>query len=181
MQKLFLDRTRPLYRIGAHYPLKSITTNDWIPFIKERFDLGKIKITDEQITMVCQITDNQPFYTQHLCHVLWESTRDSGNVTDIHIKESVKILMSRERTTYMTLWESFTTTEKKLLIGLSLDIHTPKPFASDFLSKVGISTASTAQRAARSLAIKDIIDRDEAGYFVTDRFLAYWIRKEVSL
>ncbi|MBF0441545.1 MAG: hypothetical protein HQK54_06545, partial [Oligoflexales bacterium] len=57
---------------------------------------------------------------------------------------------------FMALWESFTATEKKFIMGLSKNKYTEKPFAAEFLSFCGITTASSAQRSARSLKTKDI-------------------------
>src|SRR2546429_464063 len=68
----FLDRSRPLYRSAGHYPLGSIETAHWIPFIAKKFREGEKLIPDDAIQAVCKLTEGHPFYTQHLCHALWE-------------------------------------------------------------------------------------------------------------
>src|SRR5260370_12124626 len=37
IQKMLLDRARPLYRAGGHYPLGPIEEAHWLPFIRKRF------------------------------------------------------------------------------------------------------------------------------------------------
>jgi len=72
IQQMFLGKSRPLYRSAGHYPLGPIDTKDWVPFVAEKFRAAEKQISDETIIDVCQLTEGHPFYTQHLCHVLWE-------------------------------------------------------------------------------------------------------------
>jgi len=72
IQKMFLDQSRPLYRSGGHYALGPIEEKDWMPFIRKRFVSSGRKIADGRIRSVCRLTAGHPFYTQHLCHSLWE-------------------------------------------------------------------------------------------------------------
>jgi AAA+ ATPase superfamily predicted ATPase len=37
IQKMFMDKSRPLYRAGAHYPLGTISEKHWMPFIRRHF------------------------------------------------------------------------------------------------------------------------------------------------
>src|SRR6266567_2634473 len=67
--KMFMDRARPLYRAGGHYPLGPITEADWAPFIREKFIAANKRIGDQCIHSICAQTQEHPFFTQHLCHV----------------------------------------------------------------------------------------------------------------
>jgi uncharacterized protein len=40
IQKMFLDRSKPLYRAAGHYPLGPIETRYWVPFISGKFRDG---------------------------------------------------------------------------------------------------------------------------------------------
>jgi hypothetical protein len=48
-------------------------------------------------------------------------------------------------------------------------------FAGDFVSRYGLSSASNAQRAVQALLTKDIIDRDNGSFVITDRFFRLWL------
>ena len=45
---------------------------------------------------VCQLTEGHPFYTQHLCHLLWEQCDTGGEVTQDSIKIGVRLVLERE-------------------------------------------------------------------------------------
>ena len=51
-----------------------------------------------------------------------------------------------------------------------------KVFAGEFVSRHGLSSASNAQRAVQALLGKDIIDRDNGSFLITDRFFRLWIQ-----
>ena len=69
---MFLDRSRPLYRAAGHYPLGPIDVKHWIPFVADKFREGERTASEAMVREICELTHGHPFYTQHLCHVLWE-------------------------------------------------------------------------------------------------------------
>jgi hypothetical protein len=178
MQEMFLDKSRPLFRIGGHYPLPEIATTHWIPFIKSRFAAADKMMTDDCIQKICEHSQNHPFYTQLLCHILWEIAPERKEVSAALLQEALDTLLKREKSAFGAMWDALTMTERKLLIGFAMESRTLQPFAAEFLSSCGIASASSTQRAARSLMKRDVIDKDESGYFIVDRFLALWIKKE---
>jgi hypothetical protein len=177
IQKMFLDRSRPLYRAGGHYPLGPIEEKKWLPFVRKRFQEGGKKIGDKQIHSICQLTEGHPFYTQHLCHVLWDLCESKGQVSEELIQSAVGTLLAHEGYAYTTLWESFAINQRRFLRGLASEPMGVKPFASDFIQRHGLRSASNAQRAIESLLERDVIDRDNGSFIIIDRFFKIWIQK----
>lgn len=177
LQQMFLDHSRPLYRAAAHYPIGPIATEHWQPFIASRFRKAKKKIDKAMIGRLCSQTEGHPFYTQHLCHVVWSMTEPGSAVDDACIDRAVADLLRRESHAYAILWESLTKNEQRLLRGLAGSETPPKPFSSDFTRQYGLRSASNSQRAASSLLMKDVIDREESSFVITDRFFRLWIQK----
>jgi type II secretory pathway predicted ATPase ExeA len=176
IQRMVLDRKRPLYRAGGHYPLGPIAEEHWQPFISRRFHDADKRIGGEQIHEVCQLTQGHPFYTQHLCHLLWELCEPTSSVNDKMLKAAVKILLDRESYAYSTLWDALTLSQKRLLKGLAAEATGVKVYAGEFVTRHGLGSASTAQRAVSGLLAKDVIDRDNGSFLITDRFFRLWIQ-----
>ncbi len=176
IQKMFMDRSRPLFRAGGHYPLGPIAEEHWQPFIRKQFaDADKV-ISKQHIHDVCELAHGHPFYTQHLCHVLWELCEPKNKVTEKMIQSAVRVLLERENYAYTTLWESLTIPQKRFLDGLAGEPAGMKVFAGEFVLRYGLGTASNVQRAVDSLLEKDIIDRDNGSFLITDRFFRLWIQ-----
>ena len=176
IQKMVLDKNRPLYRAGGHYPLGPIAEKEWQPFIRQHFLAATKRIDERQIHEICEMTQGHPFYTQHLCHALWELCEPRKAVTREMIREAGKVLLDRESYAYTTLWESLTLPQKRFLKGLAAEPAGVKVFAGEFVSRHGLSSASNAQRAVEALLAKDVIDRDNGSYVISDRFFRLWIQ-----
>jgi type II secretory pathway predicted ATPase ExeA len=176
IRKMVLDRNRPLYRAGGHYPLGPIAEEHWQPFIQARFAGAGKGIDSAIIHELCERTQGHPFYTQHLCHVLWELCESQSTVDGAMLHEAVRILLDRESYAYTTLWESLTLTQKRFLKGVASESAGVKVFSGEFVGLFGLGTASNVQRAVEALLAKDVIDRDNGSFLITDRFLRLWIR-----
>ena len=175
LQSMFLDQSRPLYRSAMHYPIGPIETKHWQPFISKRFRDAEKQFDKPLIEQLCERTQGHPFYTQHLCHVLWSMIEPGESVDKASLDAAVSELLRRESHAYVTLWESLTKNEQRFLRGLAASDVPPKPFSSDFTRQFGLRSASNAQRAAESLVAADIIEREASSYLITDRFLRLWI------
>jgi len=175
IQKMFLDRSRPLYRAAGHYPLGSIATGHWSPFIARKFREGDKGIAEDAIRRICELTQGHPFYTQHLCHALWELCEPGKAATASLIETAVKVLLDRESYAYTWLWESLALNQRRLLKGLASEPPGVRPFSGAFVGRHGLGSASNAQRAVESLLNRDLIDRDNGSFLITDRFFRIWI------
>jgi hypothetical protein len=174
---MFLDRSRPLYRAAGHYPLGSIATEHWIPFIGGKFREGERVIADDVIQAICNLTEGHPFYTQHLCHALWELCEPGEAVAESSIEAAMKVLLDRESYAYTALWESLALNQKRLLKGIASESAGVKPFAGAFVRRHALGSASNSQRAVESLLNRDLIDRDNGSFLISDRFFRIWIRQ----
>jgi len=181
IQRMVLDRSSPLYRIGGHYQLNPISTEDWVPFVRERFERSGRQIGEENVRSICQITEGHPFYTQHLCHAVWELSEPEVAVDEKTIDEAVQLLLERENYAYTTLWESLTRMQRRFLRGLATEADGVQAFSAAFLQRHQLGSASTVQRAVSSLLEKDIIDRSDGSFLISDRFFRIWIKRNVSI
>lgn len=177
IQKMFMDRSRPLYRAGGHYPLGPIATEHWVPFIRERFAAAGKKISAGLIDSVCEQTQGHPFYTQHLCHAVWELCEPGTAVSAELLKDALRLLLQRESYAYSTLWESLAMNQRKFLKGLASEVTPVKPFAGEFVRRSGLGSASNAQRAVDALLERDVIDRENGSFLITDRFFRLWVQR----
>jgi uncharacterized protein len=176
IQKMFMDKSRPLYRAGAHYPLGPIAEEHWIPFIRQHFKATDRAISDELVHSICTSTQGHPFYTQHLCHAVWELCERKGKVTAEILREATRLLLQRENYAYTTLWESLALNQRKFLRGLAHEAAKVQPFSAEFIGKYGLGSPSNVQRVVDSLLERDVIDRDNGSFLISDRFFRLWVQ-----
>jgi AAA+ ATPase superfamily predicted ATPase len=177
IQRMFLDRSRPLYRMAKRFPLLPIAETDWLPFIRERFENARKEISDVNILELCRLTQNHPFYTQHLCHEIWELCERGTSVTGTLIDDAVELLLQRENIGYFSRWEVLTKNQQRFLRGLASETDLTKPYDAAFLRRYNLGSASSVQRVVETLFKKDIVDRENGTFIILDRFFRLWIQK----
>ena len=173
---MFLKGSRPLYRSATQFPLSPIPEEEWRPFIERRFKDAKKRIAAEAVHAIVETTQGHPFYTQHLCHVLWELTETRTTVTDALVHEALQAVLQREQYAYAVLWESLTLNQQRFLKAMALEAGA-KPFSAEFLQRHRLGSASSAQRVIKSLLEKDVVDQENGAFIIIDRFLGLWIRR----
>ena len=62
-----------------------------------------LKIAEDRIHDLCVMTQGHLFYTQHLCHALWERCEPGREVTANLLHLAVETLLERESYAYSTL------------------------------------------------------------------------------
>ena len=177
IQSMFLDSERPLYRSAGHYPLGPIAASHWIPFTRPKFLAADKQISDQQILEIHRLTEGHPFYTQHLCHLLWERCEVGAEVTAELIEDAIVLLLEREGFAYAILWDSLTNNQRRFLKGLAIEGESAQPFSSGFIRRHGLRSSSNAQRAAEALLKRDLLDRENGSFLFLDRFFRLWVRR----
>ena len=178
IRQMFMDSQRPMYRSGAHYPLGLIAEEHWQKFIAEKFEGTGKRISKETIAAICRLTQGHPFYTQHLCHPLWELCEEGGEATAEMIDQATGLLLDRESYAFMNLWDSLSRNPRRFLRGVAAEEPGVQVFASEFLRKYQLGSSSNVQRAIELLLKKDIIDKEEGGVVIPDRFFRLWINSK---
>jgi uncharacterized protein len=177
MSDILLKRKRPLYSAADHFLIGPIEAKHWRPFIRDKFEDSDRKIGTHVAEQICEFTQGHPFYTQHLCHAIWERCAPGKEVTADDIRKGVQIVMAREASAYTALWESLTINQRRFLLGLAVEGRHVPPYSSAFLQKYGLGHRSSIQRLSSALIMRDVIDRDARSYLISDRFLRIWIRE----
>jgi uncharacterized protein len=98
-------------------------------------------------------------------------------VTEGLVKDALHLLLQRESYAYATLWESLARNQRKFLKGIAGEVAPVKPFAGEFVRRSGLGSASNAQRAVDSLLERDVIDRENGSFLITDRFFRLWVQR----
>ena len=71
LDELFLDKNKPLYRIAKSMPLEKIPAEKFNLFIHSRFKSVDMVIEGDVIEQILKITACHPYYTQQLCHEIF--------------------------------------------------------------------------------------------------------------
>jgi AAA+ ATPase superfamily predicted ATPase len=181
LDELFLDKNKPLYRIAKSVPLGKIEPEKLKGFIRSRFKSIDMNIGANLIDEILKITTCHPYYTQQLCHEVFNvcfSKKETYTITLKDIKTAEEKCISAQSYAYSTIWDSLAGKQKDFILALVLN---PQAYiySQEFLSEHQLGTPATVQTAVRALEKKGLLDRANSSYAISDVFFIEWIKRKI--
>jgi len=104
--------------------------------------------------------------------VVFDEFQEIANFDD----QEIEILISRESSAFMAIWESLTAKQKNLLMALMQEDH-PEIYSRLFLDKHGLGVPSSLQKATKKLISMELIQQANGSYEIVDLFFKRWLRQ----
>ena len=180
LHDLFSNPNRPFYRSGKIFPLEKIASGHLQKFVKKRFNGAGVDIDEKTLGLIVETTECHPYYTQYLCHVLYDIMEKRRIRTD-DVPRAIDLLLRRESTAYMNTWDLLTHRQRQVLVALSETGPGDSPFRPEMLRRFNISQPAVMIRAVKSLMDKDLVDRENGKYGIIDLFFKRWIKTSIAM
>lgn len=178
MTYLFSDPSRPFYKFGDMMFLQRIPTEEWIPFIIQKFkDSGKT-ISRDQSLRICTATENLSSYVQHLSWIVWYSS--DRVVSNKNVEEAIDGLLEQNKVFLQREIEQLTELQFNFLKAIANGV-TSGLTKKDVLRKYRLDSSANVQVVKKALISKDIIDVDDDGIVFNDPLLKLWILRHTFI
>lgn len=182
LDELFLDKNKPLYRIAKPVPLGKIRQEKFKTFIHTRFRSVDMSIDGKIIDEILNITACHPYYTQQLCHEIFNvslSKKEAQVITLKDIEAAEDKCISAQSYAYSTIWDSLAGKQKDLILALALNPEA-NIYSQEFLKRHDLGAPASVQTAVKALEKKGLLDRVNGGYSISDVFFVEWIKKKIA-
>lgn len=176
LDRIFADKAKPLYRIGKPLHLGPIPAKDFVDFIRKKFELGRISLSESIAHEIVSITECHPYYTQQLCHEIWNLLDPGSDVDTSHVREAIQNVLAAQNYAFTTIWEPLPPNQRALLKGVAID-GGAKVFSKEFIARHSLGTPSNVQKAARYLVERGLLEKVDETYTVSDIFQREWLKK----
>lgn len=177
MQDIFEKKKSAFYHFGYLMRLNKIPYDDFLLFLLKGFELLGTPQEAESISkQILAFTKCHPYYTQQLAFQAWNIWGKSS--TETVVQQAVSELTQVHDMDYERLWSTFKRTDKKILIGLNMNLGTPT--GQQFLRTQGIDSSSTAFSSLKRLRQQGYVIKGE-NYEMDDPFFAQWIIKHRNI
>jgi hypothetical protein len=163
----------PISTLGEF--LEKIDIDHLRAFIKERSREARVDIDEKALELIMETTECHPYYTQYLCHTLYD-IMEKRRIRSDDVPRAVDLLLRREATAYMNIWDLLTHRQRQALVALSETGPGESPFRAGMLRRFNISQSAVMIRALSSLIDKDLVDRENGRYGIIDLFFKRWIK-----
>jgi AAA+ ATPase superfamily predicted ATPase len=179
LEGIFKDKNRPFYNFGRHFELDVIGAGHWRAYIAER--MGS-RCPAPLIDMILSISENHPYYTQMLCHYLWEQATDTKTTIDAEtIERIVEEVVQRDSMLFLEMWDGLGIRERHLAKAIAKE-GTKSLYERNYIAKHNLGTASSIQKAAETLFAVNYFRKSPAGEIVfVNPLFKRWILGNVSV
>lgn len=176
LDNIFNNKSMPFYKFGDMMFLKKIPTEEWIPFICNKFASTNKTISPEFAEKICLLVDNVSTYVQHLSRIVWYKSGDSVKNSDI--ESAVDDLLELNTVFFQREIESLTEYQLNFLKAIADGVNTGFSRA-EIISRYKLESSPNVQVIKRALQKKDLIDI--SGKFITfdDPILKLWIQRNM--
>ena len=175
LENIFNDKSMPFYKFGDLMFLKKIPTDEWIPFICDKFSETGKSITPEQADRICEATDNLSSYVQQLSWVVWYKSGDT--VIDADVEEAINDLLEQNKVFFQREVEQLTELQLNFLRAVADGVtrgHTRK----EVIRKYRLETSANVQAIKKSLVKRDLIEVNDDEVTFNDSLFKLWLKRQ---
>lgn len=155
--------------------LKKIPTEEWIPFICDKFESTGKHISAAQAQKICEVTENLSSYVQHLSWVVWYKSGEV--VTDENITSSIDDLLEQNKVFFQREVEQLTEMQLNFLRALASGI-TSGLSRKEVIRKYRLESSANVQSVKKALQKKDLIDVDGKEITFDDPLFKLWLKEQ---
>ena len=175
MENIFNDKSMPFYKFGDMMFLKKIPTEDWIPFVRTKFQLTGKQITAEQVTDICEAAENLSTYVQHLSWIVWYKSAEV--VTDKNITDAIDDLLEQNKVFFQREVEQLSEHQLNFLSAIANGVNTGFS-RKEIIRKYRLESSANIQSVKKALLKKDLIDIDGQEIYLNDSLFKLWLKRQ---
>jgi len=170
---MFTDKKRPFYKSSFLFPLEKIPKLEFVECIINSFKKTDKTCPKKEAERIYDLVDGYPYYVQKLSSIVWDLTEK--RVSEKIIDNALLTLVKMESIDFESIWINLNKSEKIVLKNIAKSPDIPV-FSKEFIEKTRLSIGGI-QKAVSSLTKKDLIEKENNLYKITDPVMAYWINK----
>lgn len=176
MNKLFQSKAMPFYQFGEPNYLQPIPTEDWIPFIRQKFTDKGLAISEEHIRTICDTVQNQSSYVQQLAWNVMINT--DTEVTEQTIQAGISDLLIQCTPLFMEQTGGLSGYQMNFLKAIAAGQHNQFTSVS-VLQEYQLGSKSNVERIQNVLREKDYIVSTPDGFFLSDPIMELWLKSKL--
>ena len=180
MSSIFLHRSMPFFQFGDTISLNKIATEDWVEYIVSHFADGKRTISRELAEEICKFTENYSAYVQQLAWLVFTLKEEGETVTENDVRQAENDLLATNDILFMQMIEPLSEFQLNFLRAIVSGIK--KDFGlSEVREEYNLGSYSNITRLKTALLERDLIEKQETEWVITDPIFAKWLKRKIML
>jgi hypothetical protein len=175
LEEMFNDANRPFYKFAKPFPLGKIPRKEFGDFVKVKFEKTKISIDSSIVNSVLTFTEGHPYFTQELCHEIWNLSCDKGEVEAQDIEKAKINILRMQNDLFLRMWDKMTIPQRKLVAAIGGEHEVSAIYSNSFIEKYGLVSSSSVLRSVNQLTNEGTIEKTNGKYSLPDIFFREWV------
>lgn len=180
LEEIFGLERRPFYKFAKPFSLGKIPKKDFTQFIHKKFKETGVSIDSKAIQSVLDFTDGHPYFTQQLCHELWNIASETKKVENGDLAQAIKRIQQMHSDYFIRIWDSLAYIQRKLLVAFAKEERVTSPYSKPFIKRHNLTSASHVKKALDFLEKDGLVEKADETYYIGDVFLNEWLKTRVS-
>jgi len=178
MDRIFGDKNKALFRVGKLFSLARIPEKEFAAFIRDRFKRTGIVASDGATGRILEASGSHPYYTQQLCHEVWNLCKSTGadRVTEKAVSDATEQVLKNQNYAYTSMWDSVRGKQRALLLAMASSGGS-KIYSSEFRARHSLGAPSSVAKAAKMLEEQGLLEREGEDYVISDAFFRKWLER----
>ncbi len=177
LQAMFSSPKRPFYQSALTMTLHPIDCDTYALFCQNLF-LSRGKHLDaEVVENVYARYRGCTWYLQMMMNELFSRTEDGAKCTVDMIPRAEANILYVLADGFKQRLSTIPAKQKGLLLAIAREGEVTGITSTGFVEKYGLGSASSVQSALKKLLDLDLVTNDSGTYYLSDHFLAQWLRK----
>jgi hypothetical protein len=173
------NKNRAFYKMGKVMTLPKIPREEFSQFLQDRFEKGGFTLENGVIEDILDVTEEYPYNAQFLCDEIWNFCLEEQVVKRKVIDTVLNKILERESPLFLALWEGLSVHQRQVLQAIATR-GGEKVFSKDFLQQYHLKALSSVQTSIRLLRRKDLLDKEENIFYITDVFFKEWVKRKMA-
>lgn len=179
MEQMFQNHSYPFYRFGDLFYLNKINEEDWVEYIRQRFETTGKHIPEDLAREICRVTDRYSSYVQQLAWFVWLRTADEATASEADLQYGIDRLLDACEPLFIQQTEELSAYQMNFLRAIVNGVHTGFT-QSTVLNTYRLGTAANVTRLKKALIEKDLITIPAPKHLeMSDPILALWLKRRV--
>ena len=174
MENIFNEKSMPFYKFGDMIFLKKISTEEWVPFICNKFQETGKTISEQQVAKICELTENLSSYVQHLAWIVWY--KSDKVVKNKDIDDAINDLLEQNKAFFQREVEQLSEFQLNFLKALANGVSSGFS-RKEIIKKYRLESSANIQSVKKSLLKKGLIDIDEQTVTFDDSIFKLWMQR----
>ena len=166
------------YKMGRIMNLAKLPSVEFSDFLLKAYEKTGFSIQEETVLKILETVDDYPYNAQYLCHKLWDDFSETKEISKEDIEPTLERLLTENTPMYISIWDVLSLHQRRLLYAIAA-FGGNSLFSQDFIIDNNLGNSSSVQTSVRLLMKRQILDREDNTYFITDIFFRDWIRRKI--